>query len=265
MTMAEDRFGARAELPGGLAYYRLDALAQRGRRRRLAAADDREDPARRTCSATPATASSPTTTWPPSPAGTAGLPEHDRELPYFPARVLLQDFTGVPPWSIWRRCARALRPAGGDPSRIDPLVPADLVIDHSVQVDAFGNRGRIRRNLAREYQRNREPYSLLRWARRPSAASGSSPRDGDRPPDQPRVPGAGCARPRRRAGSAARCPTPWWYRRPDPDGQRPGRPWLGRGRDRGRGRYARSAALPAPPRCGRGRFHNARPAGGHRD
>src|ERR1700693_5815313 len=81
-----------------------------------------------------------------------------------PARVLLQDFTGVPAVVDLAAMRSAVARSGGDPLRIDPLVPVDLVVDHSVQVDAFGNREAYERNIAREYERNRERYSLLRWA-----------------------------------------------------------------------------------------------------
>jgi aconitate hydratase len=90
--------------------------------------------------------------------------DQDRELPYFPARVLLQDFTGVPAVVDLASMRSAMSRGGGDPRRIDPLVDADLVIDHSVQVDAYGNQDAYRANLEREYQRNYERYSLLRWA-----------------------------------------------------------------------------------------------------
>ena len=90
--------------------------------------------------------------------------DRERELPYFPGRVLLQDFTGVPAVVDLASMRSAMARAGGDPERIDPLVDADLVIDHSVQVDAFGSESAYGTNLEREYQRNFERYSLLRWA-----------------------------------------------------------------------------------------------------
>jgi len=90
--------------------------------------------------------------------------DRERELPYFPARVLLQDFTGVPSVVDLASMRSAMVRAGGDPGRIDPLVDADLVIDHSVQVDAYGSDSAYGTNLEREYQRNYERYSLLRWA-----------------------------------------------------------------------------------------------------
>ncbi|HVC39531.1 MAG TPA: aconitate hydratase AcnA [Candidatus Dormibacteraeota bacterium] len=90
--------------------------------------------------------------------------DRERELPYFPSRVLLQDFTGVPAVVDLASMRSAVARAGGDPARIDPLVGADLVIDHSVQVDAYGSEAAYGTNLEREYQRNYERYSLLRWA-----------------------------------------------------------------------------------------------------
>jgi len=93
-----------------------------------------------------------------------GLAGGGRELPFFPSRVLLQDFTGVPAVVDLASMRSAMRAHGGDPQRIDPLVDADLVIDHSVQVDAFGSARAYGVNLDREYQRNSERYSLLRWA-----------------------------------------------------------------------------------------------------
>jgi len=97
-------------------------------------------------------------------SGQVAPQDRGRELPYFPARVLLQDFTGVPAVVDLASMRSAVARSGGDPSRIDPLVDADLVIDHSVQVDAYGSPGAYEANLDREYQRNHERYSLLRWA-----------------------------------------------------------------------------------------------------
>jgi aconitate hydratase len=86
------------------------------------------------------------------------------ELPFMPARVVLQDFTGVPCVVDLAAMRDAMAEMGGDPSRINPLVPADLVIDHSVQVDLFGTDAAFRFNVEREYERNGERYALLRWA-----------------------------------------------------------------------------------------------------
>jgi aconitate hydratase len=94
----------------------------------------------------------------------SGTNEVERELPFFPSRVLLQDFTGVPAVVDLAAMRSAMAARGGDPRRIDPLVDCDLVIDHSVQVDAFGSVGAYAVNLEREYERNWERYGLLRWA-----------------------------------------------------------------------------------------------------
>jgi aconitate hydratase len=85
------------------------------------------------------------------------------EVPFYPARVLLQDFTGVPAAVDLAAMRSAMARLGGDPKRINPLVPADLVIDHSVQVDYFGSSGAFELNVEREYERNQERYALLRW------------------------------------------------------------------------------------------------------
>jgi aconitate hydratase len=85
------------------------------------------------------------------------------EFPFYPARVLLQDFTGVPAAVDLAAMRSAMARLGGDPKRINPLVPADLVIDHSVQVDSFGSSESFALNVEREYERNQERYALLRW------------------------------------------------------------------------------------------------------
>jgi aconitate hydratase len=86
------------------------------------------------------------------------------ELPFLPARVILQDFTGVPCVVDLAAMRDAMAEMGGDPARINPLVPADLVIDHSVQVDQYGSEAAFLINVQREYERNGERYALLRWA-----------------------------------------------------------------------------------------------------
>jgi aconitate hydratase len=88
----------------------------------------------------------------------------DLELPFMPGRVVLQDFTGVPAVVDLAAMRAAVARLGGDVTRINPLVPADLVIDHSVQVDRFGTLGSFGRNVELEYERNAERYQLLRWA-----------------------------------------------------------------------------------------------------
>ncbi len=87
----------------------------------------------------------------------------DREIAYRPARVLMQDFTGVPAVVDLAAMRQAMMKAGGDPRRINPLSAVDLVIDHSVMVDEFGNPDAFRRNVEREFERNRERYEFLRW------------------------------------------------------------------------------------------------------
>src|SRR5437870_5241274 len=90
----------------------------------------------------------------------------DREIPFMPARVLLQDFTGVPAVVDLAAMRDAVRRMGGDPKRINPLQPADLVIDHSVQVDVFGTSAAFGANVELEFERNRERYAFLRWGQR---------------------------------------------------------------------------------------------------
>src|SRR5579872_7377390 len=87
----------------------------------------------------------------------------EREIAFSPARVLMQDFTGVPAVVDLAAMRDAMAAMGGDPAQINPLAPAELVIDHSVQVDAFGTRDAFRFNAEREFERNQERYSFLRW------------------------------------------------------------------------------------------------------
>ncbi|MCW2248073.1 aconitate hydratase [Azospirillum fermentarium] len=87
----------------------------------------------------------------------------DREIAYRPARVLMQDFTGVPAVCDLAAMREAMADLGGDPQRINPLVPVDLVIDHSVMVDQFGTAGAFKANVDLEFQRNGERYAFLRW------------------------------------------------------------------------------------------------------
>ncbi len=97
--------------------------------------------------------------WTPGHAATS-----EAEYPFMAGRVLLQDFTGVPAVADLAAMRSAVARIGGDPQKINPLVPADLVIDHSVQVDSFGSTLAFERNVDREYERNSERYALLRWA-----------------------------------------------------------------------------------------------------
>jgi len=89
--------------------------------------------------------------------------EPSEEIPFQPARVLMQDFTGVPALVDLAAMRDAMEELGGSPDRIDPLVPVDLIIDHSVQVDAFGNPRAFDINADRDYERNGERYAFLRW------------------------------------------------------------------------------------------------------
>ena len=94
----------------------------------------------------------------------AGWPESvGGELAYLPARVVMQDFTGVPAVVDLAAMRSAMESVGGDPGKINPLVPTDLVIDHSVQVDAFGSPMALQFNAEREFERNRERYEFLKW------------------------------------------------------------------------------------------------------
>jgi aconitate hydratase len=90
----------------------------------------------------------------------------DVELPYMPARVILQDFTGVPAVVDLASMRGAVKRLGGDPRRINPLVPVDLVVDHSVQVDVYASAEALRRNAEIEFERNRERYEFLRWGQK---------------------------------------------------------------------------------------------------
>src|SRR5262245_8395160 len=87
----------------------------------------------------------------------------DVEVPFMPARVILQDFTGVPAVVDLASMRAAVKRLGHDPRKVNPLVPVDLVVDHSVQVDAYGTRDALAQNSKLEFERNNERYELLRW------------------------------------------------------------------------------------------------------
>src|SRR3989440_11982904 len=164
MMTRKDIFGARAALQGAeVTYYQLDALTRHGVQGldrlpftikiilenvlrqaggELVTQEDVLSLAR----------------WIPGQAS-----KSEAEYPFLPARVLLQDFTGVPAVADLAAMRSAIARMGGDPKKINPLVPADLVIDHSVQVDLFGSTLAFARNVEREYERNSERYGLLRW------------------------------------------------------------------------------------------------------
>ena len=187
--------------------------------------------------------------------------EPSSEITFAPARVLLQDFHRASRRSsTWRRCADAMAAFGGDPSRIDPLIPAELVIDHSVRVDDFASRLAIRRNA--ELRVPSQPRAV----RVPPLGPGRLRRAQGRPrrtrASATRSASSSCARVVERA-TGRRSPTRSSGPTPHDDGQRPGRPRLGRRRDRGRGGDARRGDLDARP-AGR-RLPPPRPAAGRRD
>src|SRR5713101_7053663 len=88
------------------------------------------------------------------------------EIAFTPARVILQDFTGVPCVVDLAAMREAMKRAGGDPQKINPLVPVDLVIDHSVQVDEFGTQFALINNGRKEFERNLERYEFLKWGQK---------------------------------------------------------------------------------------------------
>ncbi|MCQ1534687.1 aconitate hydratase AcnA [Methanosarcina sp. KYL-1] len=88
----------------------------------------------------------------------------ERDIPFIPSRVILQDFTGVPAVVDIAALRSAMKRLGGDPGKINPVIPADLVIDHSVQVDYYGTAYSLKENEKKEFERNTERYSVLRWA-----------------------------------------------------------------------------------------------------
>ena len=107
-------------------------------------------------------------------AHTGVRPEHVRQLlawqkgqgdiPFLPARVLMQDFTGVPCIVDLAAMRDALAAMGGDPAKINPLIPVDLIIDHSIQIDKYGSEQAFAYNTKKEFARNKERYEFLRWA-----------------------------------------------------------------------------------------------------
>ena len=161
-TQKNDPFGARASLKiagGEVMMYRLDALSDAGSidtlpfsirvllesaLRNLDGFTIREEDVRTLAG------------WEPAKGASV-------EIPFIPGRVILQDFTGVPAIVDLAAMRDALGLLGGDPKRINPQVPVDLVIDHSVQVDAFGSGDALQINADIEFQRNRERYEFLRW------------------------------------------------------------------------------------------------------
>ena len=187
--------------------------------------------------------------------------EPDTEIQFTPARVIMQDFTGVPCVVDLATMREAVAELGGDPTKINPLSPAELVIDHSVIIDVFGREDAFRRNVELEYERNGERYQFLRW--------------GQGAFDDFKVvpPGTGIVHQvniehlaqvvflRKRRGLPRHLRR---HRLAHHDGQRPRRAGLGRRRHRGRGRDARPAGLDAHPARGRLQAHRRDPHRRHR-
>ena len=162
MTTTHDRYGARTSLDtpyGAKHYYRLDALAKFGDYRKLPISirvllesclrnfDDfivTEEHLKALMA---------------YDARNVG----ENEIPFMPGRVVLQDFTGVPCIVDLAAMRAAMKRLGGDPKKVNPLVPCDLVIDHSVQVDAFGSKVALTINGEKEFERNMERYEFLKW------------------------------------------------------------------------------------------------------
>jgi aconitate hydratase len=99
-------------------------------------------------------------------AGWKGTYDEPVNIPYHPARVLMQDFTGVPAIVDFASMRDAVNAKGKNPAAINPLVRVDLVVDHSIQVDYFGTKDALDKNVAKEYERNGERYALLKWAQK---------------------------------------------------------------------------------------------------
>ena len=160
MSNPSDLFGAKAKLPGtDYSYYRLDALAKFANIDRLPfSIKILLEALLRNCD-----------NYVISPEDVENLAKYNakepvkNELPFKPGRVILQDFTGVPAVVDLAALRSAMARLGGDPKKINPQVPVDLVIDHSVQVDAFGSAAALFINVEKEFVRNRERYEFLKW------------------------------------------------------------------------------------------------------
>ena len=162
MNKLFDHFGARAQLPGhdNLYYYRLDKLNLGNIDRLPFSIKILLESLLRNCDGYEVMAEDveKLAQW------NASSPARD-ELPFKPGRVILQDFTGVPAVVDLAALRSAMARLGGDPKKINPQVPVDLVIDHSVQVDRFGSAAALLFNAEREFVRNRERYEFLKWGK----------------------------------------------------------------------------------------------------
>lgn len=162
MNKQNDHFGARAKLPGTeVYYYQLDKLTQFGDISRLPfSIKVLLEALLRSCDGYEVMPEDVTKL-----AGWQAANPAKNELPFKPGRVILQDFTGVPAVVDLAALRSAMARLGGDPKKINPQVPVDLVIDHSVQVDRFGSAFALMYNAEREFQRNGERYEFLKWGR----------------------------------------------------------------------------------------------------
>ncbi len=162
MSDYQDQFGARDTLPGtNLTYYRLDRLAEYGNIDRLPfTIKVLLEALLRTCDGYIVNQEDVIKL-----AGWNAQNPDKVELPFKPGRVILQDFTGVPAVVDLAALRSAMARLGGDPKKINPQVPVDLVIDHSVQVDQFGSKFALMFNAEREFERNRERYEFLKWGK----------------------------------------------------------------------------------------------------
>ncbi len=139
------------------------------------------------------------------------------EIPFKPARVVLQDFTGVPSVVDLAALRSAMARMGGDPQKVNPQVPVDLVIDHSVQVDRFGSRFALFFNAELEFERNIERYEFLKWGQEAfDNFRVVPPGHGHRASGQPGISGQASCRPGRTATASWPIPTPWWARTATP-------------------------------------------------
>ena len=169
-----------------------------------------------------------------------------QEIQFTPARVIMQDFTGVPCVVDLATMREAVKELGGDPAKINPLAPAELVIDHSVIADKFGTKDAFAQNVELEYGRNKERYQFLRWGQTAfDEFKVVPPGHRHRPPGQHRAPGPHGHGPRRPGVPGH----PRRHRLAHHHGQRPRRAGLGRRRHRGRGRDARPAGLACSSRA----------------
>ena len=151
--------------------------------------------------------------------------ERKDEIPFVVSRVVLQDFTGVP--LLADRLPCAVPPsAWAEPKKIEPLVPVDLVVDHSIMVDHYGKKNSLDLNMKLEFQRNRERYEFMKWGMQAFDTFGVVPRAlASCTRSASNTWRAACTRPR----MAPTTPTPWWHRQPHHHDQRHWRGGLGVG------------------------------------